>query len=160
MEPLIWLRAGGKKPSEGAAMDTMLRFSSDVAFTPVVKAIQAGKGSRAALARHEEAGAWPTAITPDLAAFIAEQRSVFLATASAASQPYIQHRGGPPGFLHVLDDKTIAFVDFTGNRQYITQAISPRTRRPIFFSSIMRGRGVSSSGARRAFRTIQRSARG
>jgi predicted pyridoxine 5'-phosphate oxidase superfamily flavin-nucleotide-binding protein len=102
-------------------MDTMLRFSSDIAFTPAVKAIQARKGSRATLARREEAGAWPTTITPDLAAFIAAQRSVFLATASAAGQPYIQHRGGPPGFLHVLDDKTIAFADFIGNRQYITQ---------------------------------------
>jgi predicted pyridoxine 5'-phosphate oxidase superfamily flavin-nucleotide-binding protein len=102
-------------------MDTMLRFSSDIAFTPAVKAIQTRKGSRVALARREEAGAWPTAITPELAAFIAEQRSVFLATASAAGQPYIQHRGGPPGFLHVLDDNTIAFADFIGNRQYITQ---------------------------------------
>lgn len=102
-------------------MDTILRFSSDVAFTPAVKAIQTRKGSRAALARREEAGAWPTAITPELAAFIAGQRSVFLATASAAGQPYIQHRGGPPGFLHVLDENTIAFADFIGNRQYITQ---------------------------------------
>lgn len=103
-------------------MDTILRFSSDIAFTPAVKAIQTRKGSRAALARREEAGgAWPTAITPELAAFIAEQRSVFLATASATGQPYIQHRGGPPGFLHILDDKTIAFADFIGNRQYITQ---------------------------------------
>ena len=102
-------------------MDATLRFSSDVAFTPAVKAIQTRKGSRTALARREEAGAWPTAITPELAAFIAGQRSVFLATASAAGQPYIQHRGGPPGFLHVLDDNTIAFADFIGNRQYITQ---------------------------------------
>ena len=59
-------------------------------------------------------------ITPDLAAFIAAQRSVFLATANKDGQPYIQHRGGPPGFLRVLDDKTIGFADFAGNRQYIT----------------------------------------
>src|SRR5262245_10221805 len=63
---------------------------------------------------------WRTAITPDLAAFIGEQVSVFLATANAGGQPYIQHRGGPAGFLHVLDEKTIAFADFSGNRQYIT----------------------------------------
>ena len=131
-------------------MDTMLRFSSDVAFTPVVKAIQARKGSRAALARHEEAGAWPTAITPDLAAFIAEQRSVFLATASAASQPYIQHRGGPPGFLHVLDDKTIAFVDFIGNRQYITQGnLAENPQAYLFLIDYARPRRVKLWGTAR-----------
>jgi len=96
-------------------------YSSDVAFTPTIKNVQARKGSREALRRMEERGAWETRITPELAAFIAEQVSVFLATANAEGQPYIQHRGGPPGFLKVLDDKTIAFVDFSGNRQYITQ---------------------------------------
>jgi uncharacterized protein len=69
----------------------------------------------------EERGSWQTQITPELAAFIAAQNSVFLATASRDGQPYIQHRGGPPGFLRVLDDRTVAFVDFAGNRQYITQ---------------------------------------
>jgi uncharacterized protein len=97
------------------------RIASDIAFTPTVKAIQARKGSRTAYARMEEKAGWDTSITPDLAAFIAEQTSVFLGTASAAGQPYIQHRGGPPGFLRVLDDKTIAFEDFRGNRQFITQ---------------------------------------
>jgi predicted pyridoxine 5'-phosphate oxidase superfamily flavin-nucleotide-binding protein len=69
----------------------------------------------------EEGGSWTTTITPALAAFIDEQTSVFFATASAGGQPYIQHRGGPKGFLRVLDEKTIAFADFAGNRQYITQ---------------------------------------
>jgi predicted pyridoxine 5'-phosphate oxidase superfamily flavin-nucleotide-binding protein len=68
----------------------------------------------------EEGGSWETRITPELAAFIADQRSVFLATASADGQPYVQHRGGPKGFLRVLDDHTIAFADFVGNRQYIS----------------------------------------
>lgn len=95
-------------------------YTSDIAFTPTVKAIQTKKGSRENYARMEERGAWSDTITPDLAAFIAEQRSVFLATASGDGQPYIQHRGGPPGFLRVLDDKTIGFVDFAGNRQYIS----------------------------------------
>jgi len=95
-------------------------YSSDVAFTPSVKAAQASRGSRGAYARVEANGAWETRITPDLAAFIAAQTSVFLATANNDGQPYIQHRGGPPGFLRVLDDKTIAFADFAGNRQYIT----------------------------------------
>jgi predicted pyridoxine 5'-phosphate oxidase superfamily flavin-nucleotide-binding protein len=95
-------------------------YSSDVAFTPSVKAAQTIRGSRAAYARVEANGAWETRITPDLAAFIAAQTSVFLATANNDGQPYIQHRGGPPGFLRVQDDKTIAFADFAGNRQYIT----------------------------------------
>jgi predicted pyridoxine 5'-phosphate oxidase superfamily flavin-nucleotide-binding protein len=100
-------------------MDTA--YSSDVAFTPTVKALQARKGSREAYARMEERGGFETRITPDLAAFIAAQTSVFLATATTDGQPYIQHRGGPPGFLRMLDGRTIAFADFSGNRQYITQ---------------------------------------
>jgi uncharacterized protein len=95
-------------------------FPSDVAFTPTVKAIQIRNGSRRAYARMEEGEGWKTTITPDIAAFIAEQTSVFLGTANAAGRPYIQHRGGPAGFLHVLDDKTIAFADVQGNRQFIT----------------------------------------
>jgi predicted pyridoxine 5'-phosphate oxidase superfamily flavin-nucleotide-binding protein len=96
-------------------------FSSDVAFTPTVKALQTRKGSRAAYKRMEEKGSWSTQITPDLKAFIEAQGSVFLATVSAEGQPYIQHRGGPAGFLRVLDAHTIAFVDYAGNRQYVTQ---------------------------------------
>src|SRR5215467_13436529 len=91
--------------------------ASDVAFTQSVKATQARKGSRNTYARIS----WQTKITPELADFIAARTSVFLATANAEGQPYIQHRGGPPGFLKPLDDKTIGFVDFAGNRQYITQ---------------------------------------
>jgi predicted pyridoxine 5'-phosphate oxidase superfamily flavin-nucleotide-binding protein len=101
-------------------MESKHRYSSDVAFTPGVKAIQARKGSRRAYGLMEERGSWETRITPDLADFIAAQTSVFFATASREGQPYIQHRGGPAGFLRVLDDKTIAFADFAGNRQYIT----------------------------------------
>lgn len=95
-------------------------FSSDVAFTPAVKAIQTRKGSRHAYARMEQAGGWASVITPELRDFIAAQTSVFLATANTLGQPYIQHRGGPPGFLQVLDEHTLAFVDFAGNRQYIS----------------------------------------
>lgn len=96
-------------------------YSSDVAFTPSVKAVQARKGSRRSYARIEERGGWQTCITPDLARFIEAQTSIFLATATREGQPYIQHRGGPAGFLKVLDDKTIGFADFVGNKQYITQ---------------------------------------
>jgi predicted pyridoxine 5'-phosphate oxidase superfamily flavin-nucleotide-binding protein len=97
-----------------------MSFSSDVAFTPAVKAIQARKGSRQSYARLEKSGSWETRITPDLQAFIEAQTSVFMATANSAGQPYIQHRGGPPGFLKVIDDQTLGFVDFVGNRQYIS----------------------------------------
>ena len=102
-------------------MDKNQSGSSDVAFTATVKAIQARKGSRRSYAQMEEKGGWTTVITPELADFTAAQTSVFLATANAEGQPYIQHRGGPPGFLRVLADKTIGFVDFAGNRQYITE---------------------------------------
>jgi predicted pyridoxine 5'-phosphate oxidase superfamily flavin-nucleotide-binding protein len=95
--------------------------SSDIAFSHSIKTIQARKGSRQAYGRMEERGSWPTRIGPDLAAFIEAQTSAFLATANAEGQPYIQHRGGPAGFLHVLDEHTIGFVDFSGNRQFITQ---------------------------------------
>lgn len=94
--------------------------SSDIAFTPAVKAEQDRHGSRAAYARLELQGGWATTISPQLAAFIAEVRSFYLATASKEGQPYVQHRGGPRGFLHVLDESTLAFADFIGNRQYIT----------------------------------------
>ena len=95
-------------------------YSSDVAFTPAVKAIQARKGSREAYARVEENGGWRTEIDEKLAGFLANTNSFYLATATKDGQPYIQHRGGPAGFLHVLDEHTLAFADFTGNRQFIT----------------------------------------
>jgi predicted pyridoxine 5'-phosphate oxidase superfamily flavin-nucleotide-binding protein len=101
-------------------METTERCSSDVAFTPSVKSVQVRKGSRGGYSKMEERGSWQTVITPDLAAFIEAQTSIFFATANLEGQPYIQHRGGPPGFLKVLDETTIGFADFAGNRQYIT----------------------------------------
>lgn len=102
-------------------MSEALQFPSDVAFTPAVKQIQVRKGSRKAYARMEQGHGWRTRIEPELAEFIAQQQSFFLGTASADGQPYIQHRGGPAGFLRVLDEHTLAFADFQGNRQYISQ---------------------------------------
>ena len=87
----------------------------DVAFTPAVKAAQARKGSRAIYEGMEMGRS-----LDDLAAFIASVRSFYLATASKEGQPYIQHRGGPPGFLHLVGERQLAFADFKGNRQFIT----------------------------------------
>ena len=98
----------------------MTRPSSDVTFSPAVKAIQIERGSREHFAKAEARGGWRTAITPDLAGFLAAVRSFYLATASADGQPYVQHRGGPPGFLRIIDERTLGFADFKGNRQYIT----------------------------------------
>jgi len=95
-------------------------YASDVAFTPTVKSIQARKGSRATYARVEQNG-WRTEIDDQLAAVLADSNSIYLATASGDGQPYIQHRGGPKGFIKVVDSQTLAFADFAGNRQYITQ---------------------------------------
>lgn len=98
----------------------MKHIVSDITFTPAVKAVQERLGSRAGYAKMEQRGGWRNTVTPDLAAFIAERDSFYLATASADGRPYIQHRGGPKGFLKVLDDHTLAFADFSGNRQYIS----------------------------------------
>lgn len=110
-----------------------MAFSSDVAFTLAVKAIQDRRGSRAGYARMEQKGGWPTTVTPDLASFIARADSFYLATANRAGHPYIQHRGGPQGFLRVLDDKTLGFVDFKGNRQYITTGNLAENPRAFIF---------------------------
>jgi len=94
--------------------------STDVAFSPAVKSVQTRRGSRDAYTRLEAKGGWATKIDADLAGFIAGMRSFYLATASKDGRPYIQHRGGPPGVLRVLDENTLAFADFAGNRQYIS----------------------------------------
>ena len=94
--------------------------SSDIAFTPTVKALQAVRGSRASYAKMEERGGFRTAITADLAEFLAGIDTAYLATANAGGQPYAQHRGGPKGFIRLVDEATLGFADYTGNRQYIT----------------------------------------
>jgi uncharacterized protein len=131
-------------------MNAVQAFSSDVAFTSTVKALQTRKGSRAAYRRMEEKGSWHTQITSDLKAFIEAQVSVFLATVNAEGQPYIQHRGGPAGFLRVLDDHTIAFVDYAGNRQYITQGnLSDNAKAHLFLIDYARRKRVKIWGEAR-----------
>jgi predicted pyridoxine 5'-phosphate oxidase superfamily flavin-nucleotide-binding protein len=95
-------------------------YSSDVAFTPAVKAIQLQKGSRVSYARMEHGGGWQTTVTPQLVEFLSGLDMFYLGTANAQGQPYIQYRGGSPGFLRVVDEQTLGFADFGGNRQYIT----------------------------------------
>lgn len=97
-----------------------LASPSDIVFTPAVKARQEENGSRAGYAKFESTRGWESRVTPVLAEFIAEQSSMYMATANAQGQPYMQHRGGPRGFLHVLDEQTLAFADYAGNKQYIT----------------------------------------
>ncbi len=94
--------------------------SSDIAFSPAVKAVQAERGSRNAYARVERGGGFEVEVTGDLRDFLAEIDTAFLATASADGQPYVQHRGGPRGFIRALDAQTIGFLDFAGNKQYVS----------------------------------------
>ena len=107
--------------------------STDIAFSPSVKAVQERRGSRAAYARLEQNGGWDTKIDAVLAKFIAGTRSFYLATASKDGQPYVQHRGGPPGFLRVIDETTLAFADFAGNRQYVTTGNLAENPRAMLF---------------------------
>ncbi|MFK4491594.1 pyridoxamine 5'-phosphate oxidase family protein [Bradyrhizobium sp. USDA 336] len=128
------------------AIDT---YASDVAFSPAVKTIQARKGSREAYARSEQRG-WRTEVDDNLAAFLADANSFYFATASADGQPYIQHRGGPKGFLKVLDKQTLAFADYAGNQQFITQGnLSENPKAYIFVMDYAHRRRVKIWGEAR-----------
>jgi predicted pyridoxine 5'-phosphate oxidase superfamily flavin-nucleotide-binding protein len=109
------------------------RPASDVAFTSAVKSAQERLGSRKSYARMEQGHGWSRTITEELATFIAERDSLYLGTASADGQPYIQHRGGKPGFLKVLDERTLAFADFSGNRQHISMGNLSENDRAFVF---------------------------
>ncbi len=98
----------------------MAHIVSDIAFTPAVKAAQQQRGSRKSYERMEQQGGWQDRVTPELSAFIAQRDSFYLGTASRDGQPYIQHRGGPVGFLKVIDERTLGFADLSGNAQYIS----------------------------------------
>ena len=97
----------------------MSTYPSDIAFTPSVKSAQQQRGSRESYAKVEQRG-WQTEVTAELRQFIADRDSFYFGTATEDGQPYIQHRGGPKGFLKILDDNTLAFADFAGNAQYIS----------------------------------------
>lgn len=98
----------------------MREYVSDIAFTDKVKEIQKQKGSRDTYAHMEQRGSWDDTVTDYLAGFLAERDSFYMATVNSGGYPYIQHRGGPKGFLKVIDKHTLGFADFKGNRQYIS----------------------------------------
>ncbi len=128
----------------------MTQPTSDLAFTPAVKAWQTRLGSRAGYARMAEKKDWQDKVTPELAAFLAERDSFYIATASAEGRPYIQHRGGPAGFLKVLDVRHLAFADFGGNRQYITAGnLSENDRAAIFLMDYANRRRIKLWGRAR-----------
>lgn len=121
----------------------MRPFSSDIAFTPTVKGIQSERGSRSNYARMESGGSWETNVTPELAAFLVDLDMFYLGTANADGQPYIQYRGGSPGFLKVVDAKTVGFADFGGNRQYITLGnLAENPKAFIFLMDYVRSRRI------------------
>jgi uncharacterized protein len=101
-------------------------------FTPAAQQAQAERGSAKHYERRLEEG-FPDKVTPELAQFIAEQDTAFLATATADGAPYIQHRGGPKGFIKVVDERTLGFADYRGNRQYITLANLSENERAYLF---------------------------
>ena len=106
--------------------------NSDLVFPPAVRRAQAERGTAQAYDRKVAAG-FPNTVTPELAAFIAEQDTAFLGTASSDGAPYIQHRGGPKGFIKVVDARTLGFADYRGNRQYITLANLSENDRAFLF---------------------------
>jgi len=101
-------------------------------FTPAAQQAQAERGSAKHYERRLEES-FPDKVTPELAQFIAEQDTAFLATATADGAPYIQHRGGPKGFIKVVDERTLGFADYRGNRQYITLANLSENERAYLF---------------------------
>jgi uncharacterized protein len=101
-------------------------------FTPAAQQAQAERGSSKAYERRIAEG-FPDRVTAELAKFIAEQDTAFLATATADGAPYVQHRGGPKGFIKVIDDRTLGFADYRGNRQYITLANLSENDRAFLF---------------------------
>src|SRR5215813_2122210 len=129
--------------------DRAMTNNSDIVFPPAARRAQAQRGSTRAYEKRIAAG-FPDRVTPELAAFIAELDTAFLATVSAAGAPYIQHRGGPKGFIKVLDEKTLGFADYAGNRQYITLSnLAENDRAYLFLLDFARRRRIKLWGRAR-----------
>jgi uncharacterized protein len=130
-------------------MDHAMTNNSDIVFPPAARRAQAERGSARAYEKRIAAG-FPDRVTAELASFIAELDTAFLATVSAAGAPYIQHRGGPKGFIRVLDEKTLGFADYAGNRQYITVSnLAENDRAYLFLLDFARQRRIKLWGRAR-----------
>ena len=128
----------------------MPAYPSDVAFTPAVKTIQESKGSRSSYSRMEEGRGWKTTVTPELQEFLAERDMFYFGTSNSEGQPYIQYRGGSEGFLKVIDEKTLGFADFAGNKQYITLGnLSENSKAFIFLMDYAQSRRIKLWGKAR-----------
>lgn len=127
-----------------------MTYPSDIAFTPSVKSAQQQRGSREAYSRMEQRRGWQTQVTDELRAFLSERDSFYFGTATPTGQPYIQHRGGPKGFLKVLDDQTLAFADFAGNQQYISVGnLDDNSQAILFLMDYVNRRRIKIWGAAR-----------
>lgn len=128
----------------------MYQYPSDIAFTPAVKTIQTEQGSRAAYTKVEQSQGWQTSVTPELQEFLSEMDMFYFGTANAEGQPYIQYRGGAPGFLKMIDEKTLGFADFGGNRQYISVGnLSENPKAFIFLMDYVNSRRIKLWGTAR-----------
>ena len=128
--------------------------NSSRVFTTAAQQAQAERGSAKAYEQRMAEG-FPDRVTPELAKFIAEQDAAFLATASAEGAPYLQHRGGPKGFIKVIDDKTLGFVDYRGNRQYLSLAnLSENDRAFLFLLDPARRQRIKPGVAHASWKTI------
>lgn len=129
----------------------MTQTFRDLAFTPAVRAEQERMGSRAAYEHAEGGPIQNDRLGEHEAAFIATRDSAYMATVSETGWPYIQHRGGPPGFIKVLDDATIGFADFRGNRQYVSVGnLAGNDRVSLFFMDYPRRARLKLLGRARA----------
>src|SRR3569833_813578 len=126
---MLHANSGGARVRQGT---TAMANNSEIVLTAAAQKAQAERGAAASYARRIEEG-FPDTVTPDLAKFIAEQDMAFLGTASGDGAPYIQHRGGPKGFIKVIDEKTLGFADYRDNQQYITLANLSENDRAYLF---------------------------
>lgn len=128
----------------------MSKYTSDIAFTSAVKAIQIANGSRSSYHKMEQRGGWQTTVTSDLASFLSDLDMFYLGTSNGKGQPYIQYRGGSQGFLKVLDESTLGFADFGGNQQYITLGnLSENPQAFIFLMDYVNSRRIKIWGTAR-----------
>ena len=119
-----------RRPPPGVGPDLP---PDEAMFSAAVRAEQARRGSRESYARQAAVGRFARELTAEVIAFITERDSAYLATASLDGQPYVQHRGGPAGFLRVLDARTVAFADYAGNKQYISIGNLAENERAFLF---------------------------